>query len=280
MLNIGARAHDYCTSGIADTARTISSYNFSRIQLALTKSIKGFDGKPGVITPGFSVFVRNTLAAENISIAVLGCYINNLAQPDSPKRKVSFEFFKDHLQYAKDLGASLVGTETGSVGTDGSIDYDNHSDKALRVAIESIAELVATAEKCGSIVGVEAVTTHVVNSPVRMKKVLDEIDSRNLKVIFDPVNVIDETNYMQQEKIIDSAFELFGEKIAIIHSKDFKIENGKMVTVPTGKGLLNYKYLLGILKKSKPHIDVLLENSIPETSHECVKFLSSIYESI
>jgi L-ribulose-5-phosphate 3-epimerase len=279
MLNIGARAHDYCTSGIEDTAEIISAHNFSRIQLALTKSINDFDGKLGQITPGFGNHIRKTLAKNEISIAVLGCYIN-LTHPDEAKRTVLFDYFKEHLRYVKDFGASLVGTETGSLNVDYSFNIDNHSDHALEIVIENIAELVSTAEKFGSIVGIEAVTKHVVNSPVRMKKVIEEIKSDNLQVIFDPVNLIDEENYLNQERIVNLAFELFGEKIVIIHSKDFLIENGKMVTVETGKGLFNYKHLLKILKQSKPQIDILLENSKPQTVHESIDYLKSIYNEI
>jgi sugar phosphate isomerase/epimerase len=272
MLNIGARAHDYCTTGISETAEAISSLNFSRIQLALTKSIKGFGQDAGLISPGFATNVRNTLAARRISIAVLGCYIN-IAHPDERTYSRLSDFFKAHLRYSRDFGASLVGTETGSLNSDYSFTPENHTSKALDFVIKRVSDLVSCAEKSGAIVGIEAVTKHIISSPERMKIVLDSVNSSNLQVIFDPVNLLDENNYTQQEKIIETSFELFGDRIIIIHSKDFIISSGEIKTVETGKGLLNYRFLLNLIEQKKPLIDILLENSKPETAAQCREYL-------
>ena len=113
-----------------------------------------------------------------------------------------------------------------------------------------------------------------------MKYVLDKINSNNLQVIFDPVNLLDENNYENQEKIVGKSFKLFGDKIAIIHSKDFVIESGKIKTVYTGKGVFNYKHLIKKLKIEKPNIDILLENAIPEKSLEIVEFLNGLYKEV
>lgn len=53
------------------------------------------------------------------------------------------------------------------------------------------------AEKLGVIVAIEPVCRHIVNNAKRARKVLDAIDSPNLQIIFDPVNLLDESNYQE-----------------------------------------------------------------------------------
>lgn len=278
MLNIGVRTHDFAKGSIEEIANIISEKGFGSIQLALKKSIEGFEGKKGEITAGFANNIRKKLDKKDIRIAVLGCYIN-MGHKGLEMGKLS-DYFKEHIKYARDFGCTIIGTETGSLNGDYSFNEGNHSEEALEHFIENLKPLVEEAEKFGVIVGIEAVTKHIVNTPERMKYVLDKINSNNLQVIFDPVNLLDENNYENQEKIVDKSFELFGDKIAIIHSKDFVIESGKIKTVYTGKGLFNYKHLIKKLKIEKPNIDILLENAIPEKSLEIVEFLNGLYKEV
>ena len=88
-------------------------------------------------------------------------------------------------------------------------------------------------------VGIEGVTSLVISTPERMKQMIDKIDSNNLQVIFDPINLLNIENYKNQDRVIKDSFNLFGDKIVIIHAKDFTIEDGKLVQVAPGKGILN-----------------------------------------
>ena len=46
-----------------------------------------------------------------------------------------------------------------------------------------------------------------------------------------------------------------------IHAKDFVLEGNRIKMVPVGSGLLNYDVVFKHLKKRKPFINVLLENT-------------------
>lgn len=71
-----------------------------------------------------------------------------------------------------------------------------------------------------------------------LKSILDNVKSNNLQVIFDPINFIDESNYDKQDEIIKKSFELFGNRIVMIHAKDFIYEDGKVKQVSIGEGQL------------------------------------------
>ena len=278
-MNIGVRAHDFGNTNIEELAKIISSTKAKSIQLALAKALPDLNTGLGSLSPGLAVYIRDTLKKYDINISVLGCYIN-LIHPEPDKRKSLLDRFKEHIRYARDFGCSIVGTETGSLNADYSYNSENSGDKALGMIVESVSQLVEEAEKFGVFVAIEGVTKHSICSPERMKYVLDTINSNNLQVIFDPVNFLDENNYENQDEIIKKSFDLFGDKIAIIHSKDFVIKNGKMSTVPTGKGNLNYDLLIKLLKEQKPYIDVLLENSSNDTVVDCFSFLEKTYKEV
>lgn len=141
-------------------------------------------------------------------------------------------------------------------------------------------EIVDAAEKLGVIVGVEAVHDHTLYSPERMKRFLDDINSPNVEAILDPVNLISGKNYKNQEGVLEQAFALYGDRISMVHIKDFRMENGEPQFEHIGDGLFHYEPLLRWLKKEKPYITMLLENSNRERCHRDVAYLQKIYEEV
>lgn len=275
---VGVRGHDVGKLTAKELAKEIGEMGFPSMQLALGKALTDFDAGLGKLSPGMANYVRDTFKNQGVNIAVLGCYINPI-HPILEERRKSLERFKEHIRFARDFGCSIVGTETGSMNADFSYNPLTHEDKALEMLIESVSELVSEAEKFGIIVGIEGVATHTVSTPEKMKIVLDRINSNNLQVIFDPVNLLSIDNYLEQDNIIKKSFELFGDRIVILHAKDFIIEDGKMITVPAGKGLLNYKLVIDLIKEYKPFVQILLENATEDTFIYCKNFIEDLYFS-
>lgn len=258
-LNIGVRGHDLSKTNIEDLANSVSEEGFSHIQLALGKSLGDYGKLNGKISTGMMNYFKDKLNEKGVRVSVLGCYIN-LANPCSETLKLELEYFKENIRYANDLGCKIVGTETGCYTENYTYTELNHTEEAFNRFLESTKELVAEAEKFGIIVAIEGVSSHIINTPKKMKKVFDEIKSNNLQVILDPVNYLNVDNYMKQDEIMKECFELFGSRINTIHLKDFKIVENKISIVDTGDGLLNIKLLIELINKNKPHIEILLEN--------------------
>lgn len=271
MITLGVRAHDFGKLPIEQMAETVAAHGFSSIQLALAKALDGICTDTGSYSPGLARRVRHAFASRGVSIAVLGCYINPI-DPDPTSRRQQMERFKEHLRFARDFGCSVVATETGSRNADWSFHPDNTTDATLSELTSQIGELVAVAEKAGVFVCIEGVTRHVVSTPARMKRVLDAVRSPNLQVLFDPVNLLDAKNHATQVAIMDEAFSLFGDRIQIIHAKDFAVDGGALKPALLGEGSLRLDVLLKHLKR-KSYIDVLLEETAPATVDRCVQNL-------
>lgn len=278
-MRFGMRCHDVIHNNIEDLAESIQEKNFKSVHLALTKVKTDFDFKKSHITPGMAKHIRDTFGKRGISIDILGCYIN-LAHPDDAELKVLLDRFKEHIRFARDFGCSLVGTETGALNKEYVEGPENNTEEAFLRTLNSVKELVKEAEKFGVIVAIEGVAKHVINTPERMKRVLDNIDSNNLQVIFDPTNYITPENYENQDELIKKAFDLFGDRIVAVHAKDFICEDNEVKLAPIGKGLLNYELLLSVLKEKYPYIDIFFESTKPEHVDDSIDYITKMYSTV
>lgn len=272
MIRVGVRAHDFGRMPPDELAGRIAAKGLTCVQLALNKAIAGLDLRPGDMNPGLAFDVGQAFLRHGVQIAVLGCYVNPI-HPDPAMRRDLLAFFKDHIRYARDFGCGLVGLETGSVNADYSPHPDNQGEAAFQEMLASLSELVAEAERFGVIVGIEAVTSHTVSTPARMRRVLDAIRSNNLQVILDPVNLISVENHLDQDRILRESFDLFGDRVAVIHVKDFTVEGGVYRQVRTGLGQLHTGLLLDLIQRRKPGISLLLEEVDEQSVEGCVRAL-------
>lgn len=269
MKRIGARAHDFGNLPADVLAAKLAANNLCCAQLALNAAIKGLALKPGQLNPGLAWDIGQAFQRNQVQIAVLGCYINPI-HPDIEARAGFIEFFKDHLRYVRDLGGSLVGLETGTPNADTSPHPDTQSEDHFQAMLRTMEKLVAEAELHGVKVAVEAVTHHTTNTPAKMKRLLDEIQSNNLVVIHDPVNLINADNADDQARMIEEPFQLYGDKIKIIHAKDFSVEDGVYKQIPTGHGILDYGRLCKLIAQAGPGMSILLEESNEDIVADCI----------
>ena len=277
-LRIGVRAHDFGCLPAGELAAKIAAQHLVCAQLAPGKAIAGLHMKPGVLNPGLACEIGGAFHSQGVQIAVLGCYVNPI-HPDPMTRKSLLGLFKEHLRYARDFGNGLVALETGSVSADYSPHPENHGETAFQQSLVSIAELVAEAERFGVIVGIEAVTSHVVSTPRKMRRMLDAVASNNLQVVFDPVNLLSLENHHEQERVIGESLELLGDRIAVIHAKDFVVEDGQFKSTSAGRGMLRHDLVMRFAVREKPGISILLEDTNEQSAQESRQFLRQVAET-
>lgn len=275
-LNLGIRAHDMEQRPLEELSYAISAKGFTCVQLALQKSLAYMNTKPGSLSSELARSIRLSFQQHQVEIAVLGCYIN-LIHPDLVERNKQLEYFKEHIRFANDFGCAIVGTETGNVHAEIQYTEENFHEGPFQEVVQSVRQLVEEAEKFNVIVGIEPGVNHPVYSPKTMKRLLDLIPSQNLQVILDPVNLLTAETYKNQDDIIQEAFEILGDRIVIIHAKDFTIQDGELKTVPVGQGLLNYNKVLSFVKEKKPDIQILMESTKEQEIEKSFTYLTDIF---
>ncbi len=280
MLSFGMRCHDICPKmPMEELFQEVRANQIDQIQLAFGKSISDYDFSVGHYSAGFGRYIASLLEKNQIHVAVLGCYINPI-HPIESMRQAEVAKFIEHLKYAKMIGADMVGTETGRLDPDMKATPETFTETAYQRLLKSMREIVSVAEKLGVIVGVEGVFNHTLYSPAMMKRFLEDIDSPNVEVILDSVNLIHPDEVDHQEEVIDKAFAYYGDKITMLHMKDFVFDGSSQIFRHVGEGLFRYEPLMKHLKEEKPHITMLLENSNKERYHSDVEFLKEIYDRV
>ncbi len=249
----GIRAHDVSASGLENIAKRCKEMGMEYIQLALDKSVEGI--KYGDFSPEYAAELKAQLG--DIKIAVLGSYINP-SSSDEETLKTGMDKFKEKIRYASIMKPIVVGTETGYYGSELSVERNN-TEEVYQYFLKNMRELVAEAEKYDVTIGIEGVQCFVINTPQRMARMLEDLNSDNVRVIFDPVNYLNIDNYTRQDQIINDAFDLFADKIVAVHAKDFVVEDNQMKKVIHGEGILNYELIFKRLKEHNPDIPIISE---------------------
>lgn len=274
-MNIGLRLHDTPPAPIADRIAGVRQQGFSCIQLAPKKAILDYDLDNGSLTPGLSAHIKKHLHQNEVDLAVLGCYLN-LADPDGVALEQNFRTYEAHLRFAAFTGAYMLGTETGAVNSGYIYEPANHTQASLDILVKNLGRVVALAEKLGVVVGIEPVFKHIVYDMEVAVDVIRRIGSPNLQIIFDPVNLLNSTNCLQEEAVIDRAIRIGGDHIACLHLKDYRLENGQILELPAGTGVFRYEKLMDWVMKKKPWIHLLLEETNVETAQVSRAFIEQL----
>lgn len=241
MIQLGIRLHDVNTAASLEEktmearAEKAKQEGFSCVHLAYQKVISGVSFDAAALNEELACYTKRVFQEQRLDIAVLGCYLN-LAHPDPAElAKIKSKYF-GHLRVAALAGCSVVGTETGAPNAQYKLDANTHSREALDTFIRNLAEVVERAEHWGVSMAIEPVWNHIVYNADRAVEVLKAIQSPNLRIILDPVNLLCMENADNREAIFQDAFEKLCDHIAVVHLKDFVRRDGKLVSVAAAPG--------------------------------------------
>lgn len=277
-MKIGIRLHDTMPGSFWERMCRARAQGFDCMHLALSKALPHFEmaDAPRRLDNHLAEQMRGALMIKNMDVAVLGCYLT-LADRDPERLERTREIYRAHLAFAPKIGARVVGTETPSAP---GFDLPADSDEALDYFIECVAPLVKYAEEVGATLAIEPVVNYIVNSPERMERTLDRLHSDNVSVILDTVNLLTRDNYARADDIIEESFSRFGDRISVLHLKDFRVdpEQYRVIPMACGAGQMNFDRLLRFAMEKD--IPVTLENTTPENAERARRFLVKRMEAL
>ncbi|RRD93768.1 sugar phosphate isomerase/epimerase [Clostridiales bacterium COT073_COT-073] len=271
-MNLGIRLHDI-VGELTEKLEMARTYGFSCAHLALSK-VGNYQGI-GSLTPGYALYLKKMFASHNLEVAVLGCYLN-LANPNPAAMKEIISAYQAHIRFASLLQAGVVGTETGCPNEMYSFDEQTHTEEALSYFTQNLKQVVRIAEKFGVILAIEPVYRHIVHDAKTARRVLDEINSSNLQIIFDPVNLLSVDNHQQREHIFAEFINLLADDIAVIHIKDYRVEGNEIISCACKTGMMDYTRIVNFIKQKKPYIHVTLEDTNAQNVVAAKEFLEEL----
>lgn len=263
---LGVRAHDYGRHTPEKLASLLKKDGYSAVHLAPYKALE-LEGD--FLEEANILRVREAFEEAGITVAVLGCYVE-CGSLDADLFEKGMTQFRQYLRAAKGLKAKCVGTETTNCLE---VNREQGYAQVKRFAMEMAKE----AEKNDMLVGIEPVYRHTINTPQLLKRLLDEVDHPQMRVIFDPVNLLYEGNTDTQEKLWRDAIDCFGEKVVAMHIKDGRYSNNQYTPLPLGEGVMRYHDIAQWLKKAHPNMPLLREEANSNAPKEEIAFLEKTF---
>ena len=274
-MNIGIRLHDTKPGTLRERLEYAAEQGFTCVQLAMSKAVPDFrmDRAPELLTEELAKEVRGELARAGITCAVLGCYLKLACGDDGEAARVQ-EIYKAHLRFAKWIGAGCVGTETPPAdGPEGSA---CRTEKHYQLFLERVKPVVREAEKLGIPLAIEPVCSHIVYSAAMAEKMLRDLNSGSVSIILDAVNLIDSAHTDEAELLTWDAVRRLGDRVCVLHMKDFQEqpEAPRPKPVACGLGGMKYGALLALARERK--LPMTLENTTPENAEETRLYLENL----
>lgn len=269
-MKIGVRAHDFGQMSPEELAAVLHQHGYNAAQLAVTKGISGC-ATYQAMTEELASAIRTAFDRAEVEITVLGCYID-MSNPDSEIQKNHMAEFFAAMKQVGPMGARMIGSETSY----GNIPMEQKI-ATWPLVLKHMDQIMNRAETLDVDVAIEPVAFHTLYSPEWTRRLLDTIDSRHLKIIFDPLNMLVPERVREQNAVWKECFDAFGEEIAAVHIKDCHFgAQGVYHPCQLGKGITDYGYLFEWLKAHKPEISILREEEERAYAKEDVAFLLNL----
>lgn len=213
--------------------------------------------------------IRNAFDTRNMTMAAISGHFN-MIHPDVQKRHAGLQGLRVLASTCERLGTSVITLCTGT--RDPTSIWrrhpDNDSQEAWTDLVASMRQAVQIAQEYGVTLAFEPEVANVVDSAQKARRLLDEMGSPYLKVTMDGANVFHAGELPRMREILDEAFALVGQDIALAHAKDLD-HDGEAGHLAAGTGLLDYKHYLSLLNKLEFDVPVILhgltESELPES---------------
>ena len=222
-----------------------------------------------------SVFhgIRAKIEERDMTIAALGGEIN-MVHPDPEKRREGIGRMENLIAACGPLGTSAIATCTGSRHPESMWRNhpDNATDETWQVLRQTLERLLPIAEAHDVALAFEPEVNNVANTARRSRRLIDEMGSPALKVVMDAANIFGEGELPRMTEILDEAFDLLGDHIAIAHGKDLD-HDGDAGHLAAGTGKLDYERYVSLLCSLPFEVSVILHGLREEQVADSVAML-------
>lgn len=264
-------ATTYTTGTLEERLDEAKADGLACVQVSM--SCAGLPDMPDEIPAGLPERFRREAAARGLGIASLqGTF--NMCHPDEEHRRTGLRRLRVLAGACAPMGTSTIHICTGTRNPASMWrpHPDNQTPEAWRDMAACVREATEIARQAKVVLAFEPEVNNVVDSARKSRQLLDEIGSPHLKVTFDPANIFHAGQLPRMKEVLEEAFALVGNDIALAHAKDLD-RDGDAGHKAAGEGLLDYDLYLRLLHAHGFRGPLLLHGLTRAQVPGCVAFL-------
>jgi sugar phosphate isomerase/epimerase len=270
-MQIGIFERSFPRDTLGEALAAVKALGLSHIQFDLCSA--GEPSLPDVIAPELGASIRAETERHGINIvAVSGTF--NMAHPAIAERQLGLARLRTLAQACAGMGTSTITLCTGTRNTESM--WQPHADNQTRTAWRDMVDCVRTAVRIAAehkvTLAFEPEVNNVVDSAHKARRLLNEIGSPNLKVIFDGANIFHAGELPHMREILQESIELLRHDIALAHAKDLD-HDGDAGHLAAGQGLLDYDWYIAQLRRVGFDGVLVLHGLSEAQAAGCVQFL-------
>lgn len=273
-MTLGIFARTFPRSAVAEVFRAVAKHHLRTVHFNF--ACAGLPSLPQEIDPGLADRIRKSALEHRLSIAgVSGTF--NMIHPVAKERREGLRRLGVIAGACEHLGTTLI---TLCTGTRDAVDMwrhhpENDSPEAWRDLLVTMTKALTLADKHGLTLGIEPEIGNVVSSARHARRLLDEMKSPRLKIVLDPANLFHPHDLSRMSEVLDDAFDLLGNDLAMAHAKELSAD-GRAGSLPPGSGVLDWEYYVSLLRTLKFSGPLIMHGLEEKDVAASVKFLKGL----
>jgi sugar phosphate isomerase/epimerase len=243
-------------------------------QIQFNWSCAGLHSMPEAISEDLADEVRRESTRREITIdAVSGTF--NMAHPDELVRAAGLRSLRGIAERCETIGTSAITLCTGTRDRENMWKRhpDNGTADAWRDLTQTMEAALRIADRFDVVLGIEPEPANVISNAFNARDLLREMNSPRLKIILDPANIVAGDFSRSPETVLEEAFELLGDSIAMAHGKDVTA-NDEFCAV--GKGIVPWQQFASLLGSSGFDGPIILHGLSESEISDAVRLLNSL----
>ena len=253
-------------SGFLPPWQNITRADLQRVRATgLTGAVLRIDD-PLNTTDAAVLRARQLFDEASVSICQMNGAYECLINPDDALRARGVDGVKALIRFAKLVDAPSTYVRPGSINPTGHWwpHRDNHAPRTFDRLVDSMRRLCASAEQEGALLAIEGHVVCTLDTPQRVKDLLDAVASPALMFNFDPVNFIGTVaDVHATSRVINELCDLLGNKFIAAHAKDVTILDAHVVQIVETQpctGTLDHYLFMKRFEKICPHGWFIIEH--------------------
>jgi sugar phosphate isomerase/epimerase len=219
--------------------------------------------------------VGKSFADRGISVYEIAAY-TSLVHEDAGTRRANINGVKRRIEQASIVGALCVATVGGSAA--GWAPHPKtQSKESWNLLLEATHEILGMTPENVTFC-LEPWPPTVLPDLDSLSRVIEEVGSERLGILFDPANLVTPKTYFTTGAMINEAFDRLSDRFIAVHCKDIYwlmegMQTGLGETVP-GRGVLDYETFLGRVASAGRELPLIIEHlKDPEEVLEAASFI-------